>query len=132
MHSAHERLERPALIDGDDLLEPGRFGFEVDWSVHNLPGVWLRFAARAAFTPEQIGALVGAVDSAIAFWNQCGPAQVRTRAIPRVSADRGVFSIYIDLGTGGLEALAELLGRIDANLASAAVARCEVGHRPGH
>jgi len=132
MRSSDEKLSRPNLIDGDDLLAPGHLGFEVDWHVHTLPGVWLRFAAHAAFSPEQIGALIGAIDAAIALWNRCGPAQVRYRATPWVATDRSVFSVYVDLGTGGLEALAELLGAVDANLAGAAIARCEVGHHSEH
>lgn len=122
-----EELGRPRLIDGDDMLAPGRFGFDIGWHVYSLPDVMLRLVARATFSPEQIGGLIDAIDAAIARWNRSEPTKIHYRAVPRVAADRSMFSIYVDLGSGGLEALAEILGSIDAEPASAAMTSCDVG-----
>lgn len=120
------------MNEADDItgVSPlDHFGFEIDWHLTHLRNVTLRLVPRAVhFSPAEISSLIAAVDAAMATWNRVGSAKVGRRSTPRIAVDRGAVSLDVDLGRGGLKALAEFLCAVDRNLAGAAVARCWVGH----
>jgi hypothetical protein len=122
-------LARPNRIDTGDWLVRNRFGFDVDLELYTLPDIWLRFTARAAFTPDEVTDISAAIGAAIAAWNMHGQTFVHYCSEPEIPADRRTIANHIDLGSGQLDALAEIIRAVDTSAAGAAVGRCYVGRR---
>jgi hypothetical protein len=118
---------QPTLVDAAAVLAPVRFGFEIGWSIRALSGVRMHFVARTAFSIDEIGVLLLAIDAAVADWNRCRPARLDRRTRPQVAGDRSSVTVYLDLGDGGIDALAAVLQAADAAPAGRAVARCDIG-----
>jgi hypothetical protein len=119
-------LAYPHRVGTRDWAARNRFGFGVDFDLHTLPGISLQLSARSSFTSEQVAVITAAVDGAIDAWNRHASTRVHYRGEAVVSDDHRVIAMYVDLGTGDLDALTEIFRAIDTSSAGAAVSRCRV------
>ncbi len=85
----------------------------------------LYFTARTSFSTDEFDAIIAAIAAAITTWNQRWPDDLHCFVAP--DANKGdVFDVYMELGNGQLEALAEILRAVEASSAGAAISRCRV------
>jgi hypothetical protein len=125
-----DELANPTRIYIGDRFESSRFRFDFDAELYmyRLPDVRLELIARTVFTPKRAAETLATIDGAIAEWNCTQPARVHDRGEADIPDDGRTIAMHIDLGSGGLDALAFVLDAVSAALVGAEVERCRVYH----
>ena len=132
-------LANPTRTYTDDRFKSSRFRFDFDAELYEyqLPDVQLKLTARTAFTPEQVAEILAIIEGAIDEWNCTAAAQpneptsqgfVHYRGDEDIRDDGCTIAMHIDLGSGGLDALAAILDAVSAAPVGAEVRRCRVDH----